>query len=54
LHPIIIGDRWYACAPFLARLSACFLAEVSPTYRLRYSHEHGYCFQAQDTQSRDP
>lgn len=20
-HPIIIGDRWYACAPFLARLS---------------------------------
>ena len=21
LHPIIIGDRWYACAPFLARLA---------------------------------
>lgn len=21
LHPIIIGDRWYACAPFLTRLS---------------------------------
>jgi DDE superfamily endonuclease len=21
LHPIIIGDRWYACAPFLARMS---------------------------------
>jgi hypothetical protein len=21
LHPVIIGDRWYACAPFLARLS---------------------------------
>jgi len=20
LHPIILGDRWYACAPFLARL----------------------------------
>src|SRR5437016_8498529 len=21
LHPIILGDRWYACAPFLARLA---------------------------------
>jgi hypothetical protein len=21
LHPVIIGDRWYACAPFLARMS---------------------------------
>jgi|SRR5579862_6994206 len=21
VHPIIIGDRWYACAPFLARLA---------------------------------
>jgi DDE superfamily endonuclease len=21
LHPIIVGDRWYACAPFLARLA---------------------------------
>jgi hypothetical protein len=21
LHPIIIGDRWYACAPFLARMT---------------------------------
>src|SRR2546428_5318521 len=21
LHPIIIGDRWYACAPFLTRLA---------------------------------
>ena len=29
LHPIILGDRWYACAPFLARLAdveaACLL-----------------------------
>jgi hypothetical protein len=29
LHPIIIGDRWYACAPFLTRLAdveaACLL-----------------------------
>jgi hypothetical protein len=21
LHPIIVGDRWYACAPFLARVA---------------------------------
>jgi hypothetical protein len=21
LHPVIIGDRWYACAPFLARMT---------------------------------
>jgi hypothetical protein len=21
LHPIILGDRWYACAPFLARMN---------------------------------
>ena len=31
LHPIIIGDRWYACAPFLARLAdveACSLLRV--------------------------
>src|SRR5713101_1159785 len=21
LHPIIVGDRWYACAPFLTRLA---------------------------------
>ena len=31
LHPIIVGDRWYACAPFLARLSgveACSLLRV--------------------------
>jgi hypothetical protein len=29
LHPIIVGDRWYACAPFLTRLvdveAACLL-----------------------------
>src|SRR5437588_2264972 len=31
LHPIIVGDRWYACAPFLARLAdveACCLLRV--------------------------
>jgi len=31
LHPIIVGDRWYACAPFLARLAdveACSLLRV--------------------------
>src|SRR5207302_9757963 len=31
LHPIIIGDRWYACAPFLTRLAdveACCLLRV--------------------------
>jgi len=31
LHPIILGDRWYACAPFLARLAdveACNLLRV--------------------------
>ena len=31
LRPIILGDRWYACAPFLARtvdLEACSLLRV--------------------------
>ncbi len=31
LHPIILGDRWYACAPFLTRLAdveACSLLRV--------------------------
>ena len=31
LHPIIVGDRWYACAPFLARVAdveACSLLRV--------------------------
>ncbi|MDQ2905969.1 MAG: transposase, partial [Chloroflexota bacterium] len=31
LYPIILGDRWYACAPFLARLTdveACCLLRV--------------------------
>ncbi|MBA2287077.1 MAG: transposase [Ktedonobacteraceae bacterium] len=31
VHPIIVGDRWYACAPFLARLvdvEACSLLRV--------------------------
>ena len=31
LYPIILGDRWYACAPFLARLAdveACCLLRV--------------------------
>jgi hypothetical protein len=31
LHPIILGDRWYACAPFLTRLAdveACCLLRV--------------------------
>jgi len=30
LHPVIIGDRWYACAPFLARM-----AEVAASCLLR-------------------
>ena len=31
LHPIILGDRWYACVPFLTRLAdveACRLLRV--------------------------
>lgn len=28
LHPIILGDRWYACAPFLARLADVEAAEL--------------------------
>ena len=28
LHPIILGDRWYACAPFLARMSDVEASEL--------------------------
>lgn len=35
LRPVIIGDRWYACAPFLARMSdvqACCLLRVKSNW----------------------
>jgi hypothetical protein len=28
LHPIIVGDRWYACAPFLTRLAGVEAARL--------------------------
>jgi len=28
LHPIILGDRWYACAPFLARMADIEASEL--------------------------
>ena len=28
LHPIILGDRWYACAPFLARMTDVEASEL--------------------------
>ena len=28
LHPIILGDRWYACAPFLARMADVEASEL--------------------------
>jgi len=28
LHPIILGDRWYACAPFLARMADSKASEL--------------------------
>jgi hypothetical protein len=30
LHPIILGDRWYACAPFLARMADIEASELLP------------------------
>ncbi len=66
LHPIILGDRWYACAPFLARLvdlEACSLLRVKSNrlfYRpaparlpgqLGASRKDGDRFQCQDESS---
>jgi hypothetical protein len=66
LHPIIIGDRWYACAPFLTRLAdveaACLLRVKSNRvfYRpaperlagqLGASRKDGERFQCQDESS---
>ena len=66
LHPIIIGDRWYACAPFLTRLvdvEACSLLRVKSNrvfYRpapqrlpgqLGASRKDGERFQCQDESS---
>src|SRR5438874_11085999 len=66
LHPIIIGDRWYACAPFLTRLAdveACCLLRVKSNrvfYRpapqrfpgqLGASRKDGERFQCQDESS---
>src|SRR6266704_6086977 len=66
LHPIIIGDRWYACAPFLTRLAdveACCLLRVksnrvfyrpAPTRlpgQLGASRKDGARFQCQDESS---
>lgn len=35
LKPIILGDRWYACAPFLARMSAVPASELLRVKRNR-------------------
>ena len=66
LHPIILGDRWYACAPFLTRLAnveACSLLRVKSNrvfYRraparlpgqLGASRKDGERFQCQDESS---
>src|SRR5207248_588361 len=66
LHPIIIGDRWYACAPFLTRLAdveaSCLLRVKSNRvfYRpaperlpgqLGASRKDGARFQCQDESS---
>lgn len=66
LHPIILGDRWYACAPFLARLAdveAASLVRVKKNrvfYRaaparlpgqLGASRKDGQRFQCQDGSS---
>src|SRR5438270_2262397 len=66
LHPIIIGDRWYACAPFLTRLAdveACCLLRVKSNrvfYRpaperfpgqVGASRKDGERFQCQDESS---
>ena len=70
LHPVIVGDRWYACAPFLTRLSdvkACCLLRVKSNrvfYRpapqrepgqLGASRKDGERFQCKDESSHgDP
>jgi hypothetical protein len=66
LCPIILGDRWYACAPFLARVAdveACCLLRVKSNrvfYRpapdrlpgqLGASRKDGDCFQCKDESS---
>src|SRR3989440_1182978 len=66
LHPIIIGDRWYACAPFLTRLAdveACCLLRVKSNRvfsrpapqrlpgQLGASRKDGERFQCQDESS---
>src|SRR6059058_2300428 len=66
VHPIIIGDRWYACAPFLTHLAdveACCLLRVKSNrvfYRpapqrlpgqLGASRKDGERFQCQDESS---
>jgi Transposase DDE domain len=69
LHPIIVGDRWYACAPFLARMAdveACCLLRVKSNrvfYRpaparvpgqLGASRKDGERFQCKDEKSHGP
>src|SRR2546430_13268884 len=66
LRPIIIGDRWYACAPFLTRLAdveACSLLRVKSNRvfsrpaparlpgQLGASRKDGERFQCQDESS---
>ena len=68
LHPLIIGDRWYACAPFLTRLAdveACSLLRVKSNrvfYRpapvrlpgqVGASRKDGERFQCKDESSHD-
>jgi hypothetical protein len=69
LHPIIVGDRWYACVPFLTRLAdgdaACLLRVKSNRvfYRpaperlpgqLGASRKDGARFQCKDESSHSP
>jgi hypothetical protein len=66
LHPIIVGDRWYACAPFLTRLAdveaACLLRVKSNRvfyrpaperlpHQLGASRKDGERFQCKDENS---
>ncbi len=66
LHPIIVGDRWYACAPFLTRLAdveACSLLRVKSNrvfyrcaperlpHQLGASRKDGERFQCKDESS---
>ncbi len=66
LHPIILGDRWYACAPFLARIADVEASELLrvKSNRVFYrpaparaagqigaSRKDGYRFQCQDESS---